>query len=355
MSRFRLVLLIVSASLVPSVGLGQGRISAEVFLDYAYDIQRDTALTNAALGGVDGFHGFRFRRINLTYDAPVSGQFVTRVRLEADEDVLTNDGRMGVFIKDAYLAWKGVVGNHDLILGIQPTPAFQVSEAVWGYRSLEKTIMDLRGMAGSRDFGISLRGPIDPGGVLHYVVMFGNGSGNRPEGDTWKRFSARIGARPAEGMDITMYGDFNARPDILSTYTGKGVPNSSITGGAFVGLTIDGKARVGVEAALQSVMNGYDTGTELVARNRLGISVFARWTASESIELVGRYDFFDPNIHKNAAKDTRGFIVGGVSWSPAPNVAVIPNILVETFEATNQRSIKASLTGRLTVAWSVSQ
>lgn len=355
MSRFRLIMLIIALPFCLSVSHGQGKLSALVFTDYAYNIQRDTALTNAVLGGAEGFHGFQFRRINLTYDAPVGEGFVTRVRLEADETALTSDGKVGLFVKDAYLAWKGVVGKHDLILGIQPTPAFEVSEGVWGYRSLEKTIMDLRGIVGSRDFGISLRGPIDPDGSVHYVVLAGNGSGNKPEGDKWKRFYARVGAKPMDGMDITVYGDLSSRPDILSPYTSGSVVNSVVTGGAFVGLTLAGKARIGVEGTLQSTMNGYDTGTELTARNRLGISVFGRWSASETIEIVGRYDFFDPNIHENAKKDTRGYVLGGISWSPSPNVAVIPNVLMETFEATTQRSIKSSLTGRLTVVWSVSQ
>lgn len=333
----------------------RGTVSVLVFADYFYNLQRDTALTNAVLGGEEGYNAFQFRRIYLTYDHQLSKEFATRVRLEADEAALTSDGKIGLFIKDAYVTWKRMFGRQDLVFGIQPTPAFEVSERFWGYRSLEKTIMDLRGIVGSRDFGISLRGPIDAGGNIDYVVLVANGSGIRPEGDTGKRFYARVGAKPTDEMEITLYGDYSAQPDIVSAYSGGNVANSVVTGGAFIGLALAEKMRIGVEGVFQSTMNGYDTGTELLSRNKIGISVFARWAASETVEIIGRYDLFDPNVHTNATKDRRGYVVGGMSWSPSPNVAVIPNILIETFERTAQRSIKASMTGRLTVVWSVSE
>lgn len=328
-----------------------GKMSVLVYADYVYNLQRDTSLTNAVLDGQEDFNAFQLRRVYLTYDHRISGEFVTRIRLEADEAARTSDGKTGVFLKDAYLKWSGVFGSHDLMIGIQPTPAFEISEAVWGFRSLEKTIMDLRGFVNSRDLGVSLRGPVDPGKSMHYVVFAGNGSGNRPEGDKWKRVYARLGARPVAGLDVTVTGDYSAGPGIISPYSGSRVSNSVLTGAAFVGVSIAEYAHFGVEGVLQSQLNGYDTGTRLTERNRLGISVFGRWTVTERVTLVGRYDFFDPNTHGNAQNDTRGYFLGGISWSPAANVEIIPNVQVETLESTSQRSYKPSVTGRLTMVW----
>ena len=49
-------------------------------------------------------------------------------------------------VKDAWLKWKNIFSGSDLIFGISPTPAFDVSEGAWGHRYLEKTIMDLDGI-----------------------------------------------------------------------------------------------------------------------------------------------------------------------------------------------------------------
>lgn len=351
MSRVHGLVLLIGFSVFHAGAQNEGNVSVLVYADYLYSVQRDTSLTNAALNGEEGFNAFQFRRVYLTYDHRMSEEFATRVRLEADEAARTSDGRTAVFVKDAYLKWKGVFGRHDLMIGVQPTPAFEVSEEVWGFRSLEKTIMDLRGFVGSRDLGISLRGPVDPAGSVHYVVFAANGSGNRPEGDKWKRVYARLGARPVEGLDVTVTGDFSARPDIVSPYSGLNVKNSVLTGAAFLGVRVGENVHLGIEGVIQSRMNGYDTGIRLTERNMLGISVFGRWSATERITLVGRYDFFDPNTHTNTKDDTHGYFLGGISWSPGAKVEIIPNVQVETYEATGQRSYKPSVTGRLTVVW----
>ncbi len=136
------------------------KLSGYMFGDYFYNAQRDddiTTLSNVALGGPEEFNGFLLRRIYFTYDDDISKDFAVRFRLEADSVSLDSRGKITVFVKDAYLRWKNI-GKNEFIFGIQPPPAYEVSEAAWAYRSLEKTIMDLRGIVSSRDIGVSLRG-----------------------------------------------------------------------------------------------------------------------------------------------------------------------------------------------------
>jgi hypothetical protein len=353
MRRALLILLVMFPAVWNGFSQDKTKLSALVYADYFYDIQRDTGLTNAALPGVKEFNGFQFRRIYLTQDYVLSEEFVSRLRLEADEAALTSDGKIGVFMKDAYLTWKQVFGRNDIMFGIQPTPAFEVSEVSWGYRSLEKTIMDLRGIVSSRDFGISVRGPLNPAGTIYYVIFLANGSEGRPEGDKWKRYYARVGVQPVKGLDLTLYCDYSDRPKRVNPYTARNVTNSVVTGALFAGVTVTELMRLGIEGVVQSTLNGYDTGTQLTTSSRLGLSIFTRWAVSETIELMGRYDYFDPNTYSAVTNDTRGYFIGGVSWTPARNVAIIPNLQVETYETTSLRRYKASVTGRVTVVWSM--
>src|SRR5512143_3253741 len=143
----------------------QGKFSGLMFGDYFYNVARDTVfrrtnLPNSAVGGQKDLQGFQFRRIYFTYDNDISEKFTTRFRLEADQAALSSNGKISTYVKDAYLKWKNIFGGSDLTLGLQPTPAYEISENAWGSRSLEKTIMDLRGIIPSRHLGISLPGTL---------------------------------------------------------------------------------------------------------------------------------------------------------------------------------------------------
>lgn len=350
------VLVPVVALWFVQLGLSQekGKLSLLAYVDYFYNIQRDPSfgsISNTALSGGEAFQAFQFRRIYFTYDYAVTEDVSSRFRLEADQSALTSDGKIGVFVKDAYLRWKNVLSN-DVYLGIQSTPAFETSEGVWGYRSLEKTILDLRGIVGSRDFGIGVRGSVDKDGTVSYWFLFGNGSGNKPESDKLKRYYANVRVR-LQPVELTLYADFNPRPDITNPYTNARVGNSTLTTAGFVGVEPAPKVKMGVEGFLQSGSNAYNSGTALRTRNAIGISGFFRWAFAEELEFVGRYDHFDPNTHSTSVGDSRGYLLAGLSWSKIPNVQIIPNIQIETFESSGSQSFDPSITGRVTVSWNL--
>jgi len=92
------------------------------------------------------------------------------------------------------LTWKNVFVGSNLTFGTQLTPGFAISEANWGYRFLEKTIMDQKGLVGAVDLGISLRGKLTSDGTFNYWLMIGNNSasGTVPENNKYKRYYADI-------------------------------------------------------------------------------------------------------------------------------------------------------------------
>jgi len=267
----------------------QGKFSGYMFGDYYYNVARDssfnhTAPSNAASSsaapGTKAMQAFQLRRVYFTYDNDISEQFSGRFRLEADQAANASNGKIGVFVKDAYLKWKNVFSGSDLIFGIQPPPAYEISEAAWGYRSLEKPIMDLRGIVSSRDQGISLHGKLVSDGMVNYWIMVANNSGNSPETDKYKRYYAHIHVKPSANLQATVYADLADRADFNDAYhSGSTLSNSPITTALFVGYSEPFAYNLGVEAFLQNTSNALkDTlSKSYSSRSALGISIFGSY------------------------------------------------------------------------------
>src|SRR3989339_1757863 len=93
----------------------KGKISGEAFIDYFYNILRDSSnskLPNTALKGVRDFNAFEFRRVTLNYDYNFSSIFQSRVRFEANQSSATGSS-VTPYIKDLSLKWKNIFDGSD--------------------------------------------------------------------------------------------------------------------------------------------------------------------------------------------------------------------------------------------------
>jgi hypothetical protein len=265
-------------------------------------------------------------------------------------------GKITVFVKDAFLRWKNVFEGSDLIFGIQPTTAYDISEAWWGYRSLEKTIQDLHSVIPSRDLGIALRGKLTSDGMFNYWAMIANGDGNSPVSSKFKRYSLNLQVKPADNWQFTINGDYRAQASVndpTSTEIPKATESHDImTGALFVGYKEPNSYSFGAEGFIQSVAHDIPDSSSLPAlksRNVMGISVWGSVNLQSDLALVARYDYFDPNTDSHFKGDSRNYFIGGLEWKPDKNVSIIPNIQVETYESLpNGTSYDASVTARMT-------
>lgn len=130
------------------------------------------------------------RRAYLGYDMNINSKFSAYALLayEGDQDV--NDNRT-VYLKYIYFKWKNIFKGSDLKVGQQATNSFAAdynTEPLMGYRSVEKTILDMHGVDGSSDMGIDLNGKLwtnkNSTGIvptfIGYNIMVGDNSGNNP-------------------------------------------------------------------------------------------------------------------------------------------------------------------------------
>jgi len=310
-------------------------------------------LNYKALEGEKDLNGFQFRRIYFTYDYKISDKFSTRFRLESQTMVGVNNTTFTAFIKDAYLNWKNIFEGSNFIFGIQPPPTYTVSEEFWNYRSLDRTIMDLRRIASSRDFGASLKGRLNSSGSIKYWLMYGNGSTFESEGDKFKRAYAHIDLQPSEELRLTLYGDYRFKPEKEYTQVEQSYNNDALTSALFLGYQNNKTFRIGAESFLQITYNDLiqteETDYLIQNRNALGVSLFGWYKFNELLVGIGRYDYFDPNMSGDFKGDSRNYFILGLSFILHEKVTITPNLQLETFEQpVNGISIDPSLTGRIT-------
>ncbi len=318
----------------------QAKFSGLMFGDYFYNAASHDSTQK-------GFNGFQFRRIYITTDYSISDNFSTRFRLEADQGEITNNNKITTMVKDAWLKWKDIFSGSDLIFGISPTPAFDVSEGAWGHRYLEKTIMDLDGIVPSRDLGIDLKGKFTESGTAKYWLKIGNGSGNTPESNKDKRIYGLLEFDPSPELLITVYGDYASNPQVAN----KDV--NTFVGAGFINFRQKGKFSIGVEGFIKSQQNSYTPPNgSLGSKSGLGLSVWAYANLSDKAQIVGRFDTYDPNTNSNSNKDGKNLILAGLQFNPVEHVSITPNVEVFTYQADSPNGGDSSdIIPRVTFYW----
>jgi hypothetical protein len=291
------------------------RWSGLFYMDYEY-------ILSASDEEAEGENGFDYRRLYLTADYTLSDEFSGRARLEAASQPTSS----APLVKDMYLKWKGVIGaGHDLVFGVQSPPVFTLSEKMWGYRSLEKTIMDRQKVVSSRDMGIKAAGKLTEDGNLTYGLMLGNNNSIRGEDDKYKRVYGQL-AWQSENVAASVGGDFAS-----------GVDRNAINTNAFAGYRAD-RFRVGAEGFIQQV-DFDDTDATL---DRSGISVWLVAQVNENVEAIGRVDYSE--VDAGSASVNQVFLIGGVAFRPASKVRLIPNIYVVDVEGADDPEIAGRVT-----------
>ena len=119
----------------------RGRISGYLFGDLYYNVNGDPNHVYNAAGvdagnvSVDGvrpitqdLNGLLVRRIYFQLDNDLSIKYATRFRIEMDSRALTSDGKIGAFVKNAYLQAKSVLPRADFFFGMINTPTWENSE-----------------------------------------------------------------------------------------------------------------------------------------------------------------------------------------------------------------------------------
>jgi hypothetical protein len=362
-----------------------GAFSGQLFVDYYYVMSADTLPSIAGKGYYEPnnhtltsafdntryYQAFDIRRVYIGYDYNFSRTIAGQVLFSHENgynngDIVVDQNR-GLYLKAANLRFKGWVPNAQVIVGQQGTAAFALSEQIWNYRSIEKAIMDFRGLAQSNDLGVQLAGTFDAEKNFGYSAMISNGIGAMEENDKYKKFAGELNAKFLDQhIILEVYGDYMDKPSIAKIKIGAdsvlGQAQSNTTIKGFAAYTSD-PVTIGIEYAAQTqrgqsnIVAGDDASVS-------ALSMFVRGTLiSKQLYAFARYDMYDPNTkasgsnvtNNNAISWKENFITAGLDWQPeaVANVHVIPNIWINTFKDKSSSHLdrEGITVGRLTLSY----
>jgi len=339
-----------------TVATPPGKLWGLVYGDYAYKMKSDSLNR----GGLNQYTGikeneslFQFRRVYLGYSYDISSRFSADFLLALEDNMETNmggtpvlsgsvlgDGKLGLFIKLANLKYKNVFKGSDLSFGEVYTPAaVLVSETLWEYRCIERTISEIR-RTPAWDLGVSLNGKIynTTATEVGYNAMIGNGTASRPENKT---FYGDIYAKLFnKKLVIDLYADYSKIDWTAQWHHDRSMAK------AIVAYTTP-KLTIGAEGFINSLMNDNmakdaTTGkTDTITTQSMGISVFARGRIyKEKLGFYVRYDTYDPSLNNDNKRyasysavtrtyntnTKEQFFTLGLDYSPMDKVHILPNI-----------------------------
>ena len=361
-----------------------GRIWGYVFGDFYYKGHSDSLNrggNNQYTGIPKSRNAFAFRRIYLGYDYNISTKFSAELLLAAEDnfpafnppssaaasgDELSNS-KETFFIKLANVRWKNIWNGTDLIIGEQTTPAFPlISEKIWNYRSVERTISDIR-RTPSYDMGAGLQGVFDPKSRnFGYDLLVANGTSDKPASNSFKWFYGDVYAYALDKkLVFDLYADYqrlNWQPgwhhdrQMIKGYIAYNTPALTIGAEGFINtIRMDTKATkiAGGADTINTVAEGlslYVHGNIVPGKLRF----FARWDGYNPNHKVnnsiysGYAGISSPNgynsvAYKLAYSSNTGspsaitatindptskemFITAGLDFTPVKNVHLMPNI-----------------------------
>lgn len=321
------------------------KISGYVFTDYFYKVQGDSSGSSGEYAPYKkDYQAFDIRRAVLSYEHSLSQKFTAGISLEGGNKYL-NSGRFTVILKTAYIEWKDIFEGSNLLVGYFATPAFVwgISEKMWAYRSVEKTISDFRGLTTAVDIGIGLRGNFDKKKNYGYFVMIGNGTGTRPENNKYKNYFASVNAKLFENLNVEAYTEFEPAAEDKNKLTVKGVmayqkPDFTI----------------GTEGVNQvrkrSGYNNADMNPFAISFYAHGTLIKDKKTKAPKLNAFARFDMYDPDMKQDSTGFKENFVTAGLDYMPIPSVHIMPNIWINSYKDKSSASLvkDSDIVARLT-------
>jgi len=332
-------------------------------------------------GVPQGFDALSIQRIYLGYDYFFNNKFSAHIVLAHEEyydggpsssskDNVDIVGDRSLYIKFCNFEWDNIFKGSNLTVGGLQTPSYPLTEdPAWGYRPLERSAMDLRGIVSSNDIGVNLGGKFwsqknasgKENAVVGYNIMVGNNTNAEPD---------NVGLTPGDISNFKRYyGDLYARFlgdklifDLYSDYHTVTPGQNDLVWRGIIGykaknynLSIEYyDENLGNQAvyAPSSASKTLDTG----AISRSGISIEGalvlkrnKNTQAPEFSIVARYDLYNPDANFNAnyvyaTKEantnynysgsnayTENFFLFAFDYQPIAQIHIMPNIWYDGF------------------------
>ncbi|HXB32601.1 MAG TPA: hypothetical protein VNV35_04235 [Puia sp.] len=313
-----------------------GRLWGYVFGDYYYKSHADSLNrggSNQYSGIPQSRNAFQFRRLYLGYDYNISKKVSSELLLAAEDnfpaynapgqtaangDELSNS-KETFFIKLANVRVKDIWKGTDLIMGEQVVPSFaNLTEKVWNYRSIERTIIDIR-RTPSYDLGVGLNGYIDPATKnFGYDLLMATGNSDKPAASSFKWFYGDVYYWFADKrLVVDVYADYQRLNWVTNWHHDRQMWKGYI---AWTTPWIT----AGVEAFVNTIRN--DTKATLIAggadtinTKASGISMYLHGAiVLDKLRWFARVDLYNPN------KNVNNSLYSGYAGISSPSAYMTP-------------------------------
>ena len=368
------ILTFVAFIVLSNCGLAQdndfkpsGNVWGYVFGDYYYKTHSDSlgrGAGNVQYKGITPssinpnpnteFDAFQIRRAYLGYDYNITKTFSAYMVL-ANEQNLDAGGNNTTYLKYAYVKWANIFKKSNLLIGQISTPSFASpfnTEQLYGYRSIERTIMDMHSISQSTDMGVSLQGKlweqknnkdsITPT-FIGYQVVVGNGTSAKPETDRFKKWRGTLFISTMhQKITIGVYANYSPiqlSPYLMSTTTYKGYAHFKtkifrIGFETFQQINLNSDIYQATKTSTSDTVSGVQFGwsmfvSAIIIKNKFNF--FAR------IDKYNPDTKFNSNTYKYLSSATGGnlftttfytqtFYSIGFDYTPNPRIHIMPNL-----------------------------
>lgn len=330
------------------------QIKGKVFGDYFYNLRNHSQAN-------EDLNSFAIRRIYFTFESQLTDNIKMRFRLDSKHGDFGEEEKLHPFVKNAYLEWSNVIPQHKFYVGISATNAFENSQNYWGYRSLEKTIMDLHKISPTADMGLSIKGDFNKY-IHHWITVF-NGTGySSSELDKYKKLGYSLWITPMKGLILEGYVDYEKQDPETGTFkpaadyfhsTGYRTIKGFI-GYQNPGFTIGGEIFSRTNFKSGTADTSVTRKTDVI---KTGFSIFGHYTLIKSkLHAFLRYDFYDPNSdnkvftskYTNGYKDEESLIIAGLDLTIENTFHIMPNLYIRGYSNNNCDN---DITARITFSY----
>jgi len=344
-----------------------------------------------------GANAFSMQRVYLGYDYFFNKQFSVHAVMAHEENAddayavhatVDQYGNRIFYMKYANMEWDNIFKGSKLSVGIITTPSFAITEEpFWGYRSIDRTIMDMKGVTGSNDMGVNLGGKLwskkDDMGVenacIGYNIMVGNGTGAVPDNfailssyTIWKKYYGDVYVKMMnDKLVLDLYGDgrtlqwspFHAYILTERAFIGYKTKSFNISAEYFEQQekNLIYLPSVGNIGPASTIPTGGDT---IQDATQAGYSIMAavvlmrdKSTTAPELSLYARYDSYNPQTNFDPKASyypaiigslqisvfspyTESYYVVGLDYQPIKQIHLMPNIMYDgiTDRSENLRS-----------------
>lgn len=242
------------------------------------------------------------------------------------------DGSLALRLFFAYVRFADVAPGVAVVGGLQANPLNAFDDSVWQYRVLGTSIFNVMTGAPTTDLGVGVTGK-HLGGLLEYHLLLSNGEGGfQTEPNKYKTGTARFTLAPfsgtwSKGLRLSVLGNFGIQ-DRLTLASGE---ERHLQKALVEGLLSFEHERGTLAVGVGPTWDSGATGGERTQHGLL-FTTFGFLNLPLDLRLLGRFDFFDPDLDheaktsgQNPTTGERTRVIGGVAYRFNQQVQLIAN------------------------------